>query len=180
MFKISRTAKRIGIISIALIAILAFFSKDIAWAIYYWSIKPRKARIEIPVTYRVGWWPGQQWLTIDSFRVEIVESHLNLFNDQSLFAYTVFGKIKNTKFVECFIEEVHLSERLNRDTSVHVDRIVEITPVVSLKGSKKEVPETTTFKFRNELNITSGFWGGNSIKFICGSKEQIIEFRQKK
>ena len=48
------------------------------------SNEPRKPKIEIPVTYNIGWWSYQDDLIIDSLKVEIVESELNLFNSKSL------------------------------------------------------------------------------------------------
>lgn len=180
MLHLSQKTKRIFIAAILVIGTLVYFSKEIFWAIYPWYIEPRKARTEIPVTYQVGWWSSQYNLVIDSFRVEIVESNLNLFNDKSLFAYSVFGRLKNQKHITASIKEVHLSERLNQDSTIKIDRIVEITPIVSIDVAKNRQAGEQPFHFRNELNVTSGFWGGNSIKFVCGNKEQVVEFRQRK
>lgn len=105
VLKTTKKTNRILIASLVALAILGFFSEKIFWAIYLWAIKPGKARTKIPVTCQVGWWPSQRQLTIDSFRVEIVESKLNLFNNESLFAYSVFGKIEHLNSVRYSIPD---------------------------------------------------------------------------
>lgn len=182
MIKISPKAKRILLAIAVIITLLIYFSKDIFWIAYRWAVTPRKARTEIPVNYRVGWWPAQFCLSVDSFQVEIVESNLGFMNSESLFAYTVYGRLINPprSFAELTIKEVHLSDRINRDTAQHYDRIIEITPIVQMDVNEGAAIAEKQFSFRNELNITSMFWGGNSIKFICGQHDQTVEFRQPK
>ena len=144
------------------------------------SAGPRNPRHEIPVTYNIGWWSNQKALTIDSLTIDILESRLSLFNSKSLIAYKVFGHLKYTGHWQPLIEEVHVSERINRDTTLHCDRIIEITPVIKVKENNKVTRGTDKFAFKNEHIITSNHWGINRIKFICGQKEKTIELRQVK
>lgn len=141
---------------------------------------PRSPKLEIPIAYNVGWWSSQEALSIDSLKIEIVESKLNLFNEKSLIAYEISGELANKQDWKASIKEVHISERVNTDTTLHCDRIIEITPVVKYKEHEKLKIKSERFKFRNEHTIVSNHWGINRIKFICGKREQIIELRQRK
>jgi hypothetical protein len=145
------------------------------------SNEPRKPKIEIPVTYNVGWWWSQDHLAIDSLKIEIIESKLNVVNVTSLISYSVYGKIKSDSgHWEPKIKEIHLSERIENDSLKN--RIIEITPIVSFSNTKKgnEKNGVKKFKFTNEHTIKSNDWGNNTIKFICGNKEQIINLQQRK
>lgn len=142
------------------------------------STEPRKPKVEIPVTYNIGWWSDQKALTVDSLQIDIIESKLNLFNSKSLISYKVRGKLNYEGHWQPIIEEIHISERLNLDTTLNYDRIIEITPVIEVKENKNSDGGTNKFEFKNEHTISSNHWGINRIKFICGQKEQIIELRQ--
>lgn len=141
---------------------------------------PNYAKHEIPVIYNIGWWTYQDSLEIESFNVEIEESRLNLFNAKSLISYRIIGNLRY-KHWPLTIEAVHISERTNSDTTYNYDRIIEITPIAK-SGKHRENGENRTdrFEFKNEHLINSDHWGINRIKFICGTKEQIIELRQAK
>jgi len=143
------------------------------------SNEPRKPKIEIPTTYNIGWWSYQEDLIIDSLKVEIIESNLNLFNSKSLISYSVYGKIKfNDGHWEPNIENVHLSERIEKDSLK--SRIIEITPIITVTEKDNQKSGAKKFNFKNEHTIISNGWGNNTIKFICGNKEQIIRIQQRK
>ena len=142
--------------------------------------EPRRPKLEIPIIYNVGWWSSQKALSIDSLNVEIVESKLNLFNSKSLISYKVSGQLNYEGYWQPQIKEIHISERLNYDTTLHCDRIIEITPIIKGKENKNVNGGSDKFEFKNEHTITSNHWGINRIKFVCGQKEQIIELRQVK
>ncbi len=108
-------------------------------------------------------------------KIDIVESRLNLFNSKSLISYKVIGHLENKDY---FIKEVHISERINLDTTLNCDRVIEITPVIKDQESARVNSETDKFEFKNEHIINSNHWGINRIKFICGLKEQTIELHQ--
>ncbi|WP_028978204.1 hypothetical protein [Sporocytophaga myxococcoides] len=144
------------------------------------SQQPRKPNLEVPVTYTIEWWPEQNKMTIESFNIEIIESKLNLLNSKSLLAYKVSGSLKSVARWQSFIYKVHISERFNSDTSKPYERIIEITPIVSAKKNENTTDSTYPFEFKNEHIVFSSQWGVNRIKFICGSKEQVIELKQRK
>jgi len=144
------------------------------------SFEPRKPILEIPVTYNIGWWSDQKALNIDSLQVDTIESRLNLFNSKSLIAYKVIGHLDYEGQWQPRIKEVHISERINLDTTLHCDRIIEITPVIEDKENKKVNGGSDKFEFKNEHIITSNHWGINRIKFICGLKEKTIKLQQVK
>lgn len=145
------------------------------------SREPRKPKLELPVTYNIGWWPFQDSLKIDSIKVVVVESNLNLFNSKSLILYEVFGSLRNQEKSEPFIEKVHLSERFEFDSlNRRSGRIIEITPISSAKENEEYVGQWQPFRFKNEHLITSADWGVNKIKFVCGGHIQSVELRQDK
>ncbi|MBN8836383.1 MAG: hypothetical protein J0I09_03940 [Sphingobacteriia bacterium] len=144
------------------------------------STEPRRPKLEIPVTYNIGWWSDQKSLSIDSLSIDIVESKLNLFNSKSLIAYKVSGHLTYKGHWQPQIESVHISERINLDTTLGCDRIIEITPVIKDKSNDNVNGGTDKFEFKNEHTITSNHWGVNRIKFICGLKQQTIELWQRK
>ena len=178
----SITKKIIKIISILVASILLFFICTYLYLTDFWqkgilSNEPRKPRIEIPVTYNIGWWSHQDDLTIDSLKVEIVESKLNLLNSKSLVSYSVFGKMRNNDgYWEPNIETIHLSERIEKDSLK--SRIIEITPIISVSEKDNQKGGVKNFNFKNEQTIISSGWGNNRIKFICGNKIQSITLHQ--
>ena len=123
------------------------------------SNEPRKPKNEIPITYNIRWWSNQENLIIDSLKIEIIESKLNLFNSKSLISYSVYGKMKIEKFWKPKIE---------------------ITPIIKVVENEKKKEGVEKFNFKNEHTITSNSWGENKIRFICGNKEQIIKLNQYK
>lgn len=142
---------------------------------------PRNPNHEVPITYNIGWWPYQKDLKIEGLDIEILESELNLFNSKSLIAYKISGHLFSSKNWEANIEQIHIAEYLNKDTiDDSYDRVIEITPVVKVSENKKQKEEFKPFTVYNEHTVTSNSWGINSIKVICGDKEQIIKLHQKK
>jgi hypothetical protein len=165
------------------------------------SPNPERPKLEIPVTYNIGWWSYQEALSIDSLNIEIVERKLNLFNGKSIISYKVSGllnyegswqpRVNYEGYWQPYIKEVHISERLNSDaplyydgiaeiTPLHFDRVIEITPIIGVKRNKGANDGSEKFEFKNEHIINSSQWGINRIKFVCGQKEQIIELYQGK
>lgn len=176
--------KIIKIIAILVLTIILFFvcayfyitdlgTKDI------FSNEPRKPKIEVPITYNIGWWSNQDDLTIDSLKIEIVESKLNLFNSKSLVSYSVYGKMKfDDGHWEPNIESIHLSERIETDSLKN--RIIEITPIISVTEKDNQKGGFKKFNFKNEHTIIANGWGKNTVKFICGNKKQNIKLQQSK
>jgi hypothetical protein len=144
------------------------------------SNEPRNPKIEVPITYNVSWWSYQEDLVIENLEVNVIESKLNLFNSKSLISYTIKGKIKYDGHWKPYIKEVHISERINKDSVQNINRIIELTPIVKVENDESTNGGIEEFEFKNEHMITSGNWGLNKIKLICGNKEAIIELQQRK
>ena len=117
---------------------------------------------------------------IEDFKVNIVENNLHLFNNKALISYTVKGKIKYDGHWKSNIKEVHISERINKDSTQNVNRIIEITPIVEVKKDANANGGIEDFEFTNQHIITSGKFGLNRIKIICENKGTIIELQQRK
>ena len=91
--------KVIKILAIVILSIFLFFVGAYLYLTDFGrkgilSNEPRKPKIEIPVTYTISWWSYQNDLVIDSLKIKIIESKLNLFNSKSLISYSVYGKMK--------------------------------------------------------------------------------------
>ena len=161
----------------------------VAGGIYLYLIRdllnagPRAPRLQVPVTYRVAWWPYQGSMFIDAFNVEVVESKLSIFNSESLIAYTVKGNFASpVGRWYSDITEVHISERIINDTTLHYDRIIEITPIVTntKMASTDRRGVLDDFMFTNEILINSAHSGVNRIMFVCGERQRIVELTQDK
>jgi hypothetical protein len=139
-----------------------------------------KPRLEIPVTYNIDWWVAQETIEVEHFKVSIEDCKLNLFNPKSLISYQISGHMSYHGHWQPHVNMVHISERMNRDTTLDYDRIIEITPLVKLTKSKNNDGGRDEFSFRNEHIIISDRWGANRIKFVCGRRAQIIELFQRK
>jgi len=168
-----------SLLLLLLIAILGYLYIGGFGEVNFLEHKPRPPGIEIPITYNIGWWGFQNKLNIDSFKVDIIDSKLDLFSYRSLISYKISGHIAEDENSQSYIGSVHMSEQFNRDTSLHCDRIIEITPIVITKDDKRSQGEKP-FSFKNEYIITSTHRGVNRIKFICGPYQQTIELFQRK
>jgi hypothetical protein len=157
------------------------------------SAGPRNPRLEIPVTYEIGWGRSHQdAMQIDSFSVEFVESRLNLFNNKSLIKYTVKGKLSGKKHWKPSIQNVHMSQRFTReynhdlhpyldsDTASIPEAIIEITPVIDFTEDPNYAGEVIEFEFTNELLLESFHWGNSWVRFQCKDhwKDLILEQRK--
>ena len=105
---------------------------------------------------------------------------MNLINSKSLISYKINGEIRFDGHWKPSIKEIHISERINRDTTQIYNRIIELTPIVKVENDENVNGGIEKFEFTNEHIITSGNWGMNRLKFICGEKEIEIELRQTK
>nr|WP_321411237.1 hypothetical protein [uncultured Carboxylicivirga sp.] len=175
------------LISIGIICFILYRNyRDILFA------EPRNPKIEIKETYQIGWWSYQESLRIDSFKVELVESKLNLFNNKSLVKYTVKGIISHEGHWKPFIENVHVSQRLirkyNRELHPYLDTdtvqipeaIIEITPIIKVTNDKTYNGEELKFEFSNEIKLESFHWGNNWVRFLCNGINQDLILQQRK
>jgi hypothetical protein len=181
------TRKPVSVLFISVLSLLVgsflFFScalKPILFA------GPHKARTQVPITYRLGWWTDQGELHVDSFIVAVVDSKLSLFNSKSLISYRIKGHLDYKGSWKPYIKEVHMSERFLRvDTLNNADlnkpgSEILITPVVFTKQDNTANGGSIPFDFTNEYTVTSYHWGVNRVKVKCGQMEETIELFQKK
>ncbi|HEY4784934.1 MAG TPA: hypothetical protein VIH57_02745, partial [Bacteroidales bacterium] len=178
-----------SMILIITILIIAFGERIVN---YYFDKKfhPREPKNEIDVTYNVGWWAYQNSMQIDSFKVELIDSRLNLFNSFSLIRYTIYGELSKNGNWRPYIDKVHISERFirkyDRDLHPYLDgdtvnipeAIIEITPIVKVKADNVYKGERIPFKITNELKIGSFHWGNNWLRLQCDTIKRDIILRQ--
>lgn len=187
--------KRIIIWTSVLITILIIvfvFGDRLLLSLFFKNLNPRNPKNQIEETYSIGWWGYQDNMKVDSFKVEVIESNLNLFNSYSLVKYNVKGEMKGKLGWKPFIEKVHISQRfirkynrklhpyLDKDTSKIPEAIFEITPIVKTRKDKDYKEEILKFNFTNEFKIESFHWGNNWIRFQCDSLWTDIILRQTK
>ena len=142
---------------------------------------PRKPKSEIPVTNSIGWWINQKELIIEAFEVRIIESRLNLFNQESLISYSVKGRIGYEGYSRPFIKEVHLSERpLQMDSIVMEEIEIQITPIIDVIKVKEQMAGSIQFELKNEHIVKSMHWGQNRIRFTCGKFTKTLVLTQSK
>jgi hypothetical protein len=144
------------------------------------SNEPPKPHLQVPVTYNIGWWTNQDSIVIDDLSVKLLDSNLNLFHSNTLVSYQIKGKMKVGAGWKPHISQVFVSERLNKDTTQHFDRIIELEPVMNCTHLENQTAAIFDFDITNEHVIKSNHWGNNKIKFICGKHESIVSFHQKK
>ncbi len=134
--------------------------------------------LDVPITYQTTWWAYQDGLMINDLAVEVVQSELNLMNSESVVSYTIQGEIyfENN---EVSIQQIHISERVNRGEDQSYDRIFELTPVVQCKP-KSGVAGKFAFEIKNQHRVHSTRWGANRVLFVCGDMQQVIELQQLK
>lgn len=141
--------------------------------------KKAQGKLDVPVTYQTAWWAHQDKMLLDDFDVEIVKSDLNLMNSQSIVLYTIKGTLRCNNS-EVLIEEIHISERVNKDEAEVYDRIFELTPVVTCKAQKGASTGVVSFEVKNQHQVKSTHWGTNRILFVCGNMQKMIELEQLK
>jgi hypothetical protein len=161
----------------------------------------RPASVDVPVTYKVGWWPSQEALLVTDLKVDVVKSDLNMFNSHSLLSYQIQGTLSLPRGGwEPYVKEIHISERYVQPPIFENDSapksvvatkkhwknyspqaILEITPVIATRYRKTyKANESITFGFTNEHRIKSFWWGDNFLAIQCMGFEEMITIRQRK
>lgn len=141
---------------------------------------PGKAKTQVAVTYKLGWWAKNANLNVESFEVKIIESNLNLFNTTAKVAYTITGTMKANAGWEPYIGSVHVSEHFENSDSIKQVAVVEVTPIMNTKKNKKQAAGVTRFKVTNEHLVNAYQWGTNTFRFVCGDFITELKLDQKK
>jgi len=164
--------KKVGILIVILATILsgcALFGKGSG-----------KAKTQVPVTYKLGWWAKNANLKVESFEVKILENALNVENTTAKVAYTITGTMKANAGWEPYVGSVHVSEHYEKTDSTNKVAVLEFTPVMNTKKNKKQAAGNTRFKFTNEHLLNSYQWGINTFRFVCGDFVTELKLDQKK
>lgn len=136
---------------------------------------------DVKFTSKVGWWPYQKELKITSLEVDVVDSHLNLFNSKSLIRMKIKGSMKGQNGWCPKVDKVHISERV-----VHAGNFenslaeITVTPVIHVKEDKGYHSEILSFNLTQEIQTESMGWGSNTYQFYCGSKKSKLKLHQRK
>jgi len=177
---------------LTIIILIIVFRERILLNFIFKDIHPREPKLQTETTYRIGWWAHQEHLKVNSFKVEIIESKLNLFNSLSLLKYTIVGELKGDNEWEPYIKKIHLNERFliqsekenqsnfDNDSIEKPEAIIEITPIVDVKKNERYKGEKIHFEITNELKMESFHWGNNRIRFQSDTLKQDLMIQQRK
>lgn len=167
------------VLLITIVAIVLFIFRDkITERVLYTG--PREPKNQIETTFDIGWWSHQNGLTIDNLEIEIIDSRLNLFNSKSLISCKVNGTMTGSRNWEPYLKKIHISERFVKTDSGSRVGLIELTPVIGVKGNDNYVDNKIPFNVTNEIMMESFHWGNNSVLFKCGQIERRIILKQRK
>ncbi len=140
-----------------------------------------KAESDVGYVHRVGWWPYQGDLEIQTFEAEVLDADLTPQNFVSLVQLRISGKMKGPLKYRPVINKVHLAEHVvHRDMEGKSLAEIHVTPVVEVVSDKEYRAELVHFSLTQELNIESMAWGGNDYLVICGPHKQDVHLVQMK
>ncbi len=159
-----------GILALVLVSFFAYAYFNFRPDYIDLAHHPRTAQSDLPVTYDLGWWPHQHYLTVNAVRTEVLDSSLNLFTSHSLVAWIVKGSLCNPAGKsKPFVEKAHLSQRyIEYDPNKRISiGEITITPIVALKDDPSYHGDSIPFEFRIEDELQSGTWGENKYVVRC-------------
>ncbi len=138
--------------------------------------KTPKAKTQIPAYYQLDYLSRDLDIVITNFQVEVVESKLNLHNNESILSYTISVKSKDG-LTNIHVTNVYLSDRIEIDNDGKRYRIFSIFPNCILGSDSATQPN---FTFTNQVKIKSTNWGQNKIQFTCSEFRQEVVLQQMK
>lgn len=140
-----------------------------------------RAKLDVDFTYKIGWWPHQNDLTVETLTTEAVDSRLNLFNSTSLMRIKIKGRMKGSKGWEPRVAKVHIAEEVivggnftNALAQIHLKPIVEVRE----KNDYTGIP--ISYDVTQELQVQSMGWGSNRYQIVCGGITNELDLIQQK
>lgn len=153
------------------------------------SSGPPSPKSDVPITYSIGWWNNQNQVSITKLEATIVESKLSLFNNKSLFQYSIFGKLCNPKGRwKPQISQAHFSERyiqydFEKEDSINRKKYIgeiHITPIVENVEDNSYKGDTLTFSINLQEIVESANWGECMYIIKCSDISDTLVIHQYK
>lgn len=140
-----------------------------------------RAKSDAEFTYKIGWWPYQKNLTVESLTTEVVDSSLYLFNAKSLIRIKIKGTMQGSNGWEPRIKKVHIVEEVivggNFTNSVAE---IRLKPIIGVKEKDSYAGVSMPYDLTQELHIHSMGWGSNTYRIICGGITNELNLMQMK
>lgn len=142
-----------------------------------------KPNSDVPVTFGIGWQTAQSDLHVDNFTIEVVHAPLNLFNNEALVRFHIYGNLTSSNLHwKPYIQEVNISERLIRNDGYELVGDILITPIVVEDYITKnhvfntnQTSYSDLFDIKVEKKISTYKWGCNSYIVYLGDKKKQFE-----
>ena len=140
-----------------------------------------RTKSDVDFTCKVGWWPYQKDLTVETLTTKVVDSSLNLFNATSLIRFNIKGTMQGSKGWEPRITKVHiLEEVIVGGNFTNSFAQIRLKPIVGVKEKDSYAGEPMPYDLTQELQIQSMGWGSNRYQIVCGGITNEISLMQLK
>lgn len=144
---------------------------------------PPSPKSDVPITYSIGWWNNQNELKVNKLESKIIESKLSLFNDKSLFQYSISGILCNNNGKwRPQISKAHFAERYIKydpDNKIFIGEIT-ITPIVKNIEDDSYKGDSIHFKINLQEVIQSANQGECKYIIKCSDFTDTLLIRQHK
>ena len=176
----------IVIISGVLLLLFPNIPNDISFILFSGPSSPKS---DVPITYSIGWWNNQDELTITKLETTIIESKLSLFNNKSLFQYSISGKLCNPKGKwKPQISEAHFAERYIQYDFENDNYLgkrnyigeIHITPIVKNIEDDSYKGDSISFRINLQEIVESANWGECKYIIKCSDFVDTLIIKQYK
>ena len=166
-----------------IVACVIVFIGGVGYGAIWWYFTPKvpSPNSDVPVEYKIDWWPYQEALTLESLEVTPVFNGLNLSNNTAVVAYHMRGSLSYRETMRPYIKSVHLSERWEgTDEDGQPVASITLTPIVDRVNDASYHGEKVTFDLTIEDYLMTSAWGRNNYTVQCGDKSKLIVLTQSK
>lgn len=118
--------KKVVVFILALIA----FVGSILVTYYITSATVNKKNSDM---YQVAQWPYQRFLRIEDVKVECTKDSLGMFDDGCPIKVHINGNLAVGGPISLYVDNVHISERIDYNEDNEKIAVIEITPIVSAR-----------------------------------------------
>lgn len=140
-----------------------------------------RATSDVDFTYKIGWWPYQSDLTVETLTTDVADSRLNLFNSTSLIRIKMKGTMHGSKGWEPRIAKVHIAEEVivggNFTNSLAQ---IRLKPIIEVREKTGYAGTPISYDLTQELQLQSMGWGSNRYQIACGGITNEIALIQRK
>ena len=166
----------ISCITVIVLILVGYFG----WRWHLLAKIPRP-RSDVPIEYKIGWWPHQHVINLNGLETRIIFDRLTLLNSTSVVEYRLTGKLTYREQQRPYIKSVHISERWERvDMEQGNVAAITVTPVVAIREDKSYSGEPVEFDLAVQDYLQSGGWGENHYQVSSFGRHAEIVLWQRK